>query len=105
MTVSGHLNGQDLTRAVVLWTGRGRTSWPARDDQIIITRYGDPGGRLVLAQLRDLESDFYLSKAHESVPGLSSMGDQAAAEFRQLHPEVEEEAVLAFRWCYTFDWK
>jgi hypothetical protein len=33
------------------------------------------------------------------------MGDVASREFRALHPEVSDQAIEAFAWCYTFDCK
>ncbi|WP_460704747.1 hypothetical protein [Myceligenerans halotolerans] len=59
----------------------------------------------LVQQVRDLEEDFYRSTAHMTAPDISSMGEQAAADFRAAHPGIPEEIVEAFAWCYTYDYK
>ena len=51
------------------------------------------------------EDSFYMSDARFSAPDLSSMGEQAAAEFSAIHPEISQDAVQALAWCYTYDYK
>jgi hypothetical protein len=60
------------------------------------------GGDLLNA-IEALAKDFYSSEAVHEVADLAEMGDRAAAEFRERHPEIAEDAVDALRWCYTFD--
>ena len=52
-----------------------------------------------------LEEDFYTSTAYQTVPGRAEMAAQAASEFRERHPEISSDAIEAFAWCYSFDWK
>ena len=94
-----------LTRAVVIWTGWGRTSWPDRDDEKLISEFGRDVGLDLLQAVRRLEHDFYSSDARFTVVGLALMGERAADEFRARHPEVGEGAVQALKWCYTYDFK
>jgi hypothetical protein len=92
-----------LSDAIVVWTGWDDQTWPDRDDQRVITKYGAELGPLLLDAARTLMHDFYSSDAKDTVAGLVEMGDQAATEFRARNPEVSERAVQAMRWCYTFD--
>jgi hypothetical protein len=62
-------------------------------------------GSALRRRVRALEEEFYCSKAHYEAPDLAAMGRQAAAEFHGNHPEIGEEAVRAFAWCYTYDYK
>jgi hypothetical protein len=91
--------------AVVVWSGYGSTSWPSRDEQRLIERFGSEKAADLLPQVRALENDFYGSDAHLTAPDLVSMVEVASNRFRELHPDVPEGAVLALRWCYTFDYK
>ena len=52
-----------------------------------------------------LYDEFYESDARQTAHDLVEMGSEAADRFRQLHPEIEEAAVDAFIWCYTYDYK
>lgn len=36
---------------------------------------------------------------------MDDVGPLAVADFRDLHPEVGEEAVRALAWCYAYDFK
>ncbi len=49
--------------------------------------------------------DFYKSDAWQRVRDLGAAGDEAANRFRKLHTDVDEKAVQALRWCYTYDYK
>ena len=88
-----------------MWTGWGDYSRPDRDGRRIIENFGpDEGGRL-LGLLKLLEDEFYSSDARHTVAGTAEMGDKAAADFRRIHPELDEQAVEALAWCYSFDYK
>ena len=99
------MDTQHLAHGVVRWTGYGSSAWPQRDDDALVREFGEPDGLDLLAALKTLEADFYASDAHLNAHDLRTMGDQAAAEFRAQHPDVPDEVVAAFTWCYTFDYK
>jgi hypothetical protein len=94
-----------LSKAVVVWTGRGSCSWPLRDDDRVIERFGTDRALDLLPAVRRLKDEFYESDASRTVANLVEMGDAAATRFRRLHPEVSEEAVQALAWCYAYDYK
>ncbi|MDE0547408.1 hypothetical protein [Microbacterium sp. C7(2022)] len=96
---------EELSFAVVTWTGWGRASFPARDDDLLTATFGFARAIDLLPQVHELEEDFFRSNAHITAPDLQSMGGQAADEFRSAHPEVTEDAVQALAWCYTYDYK
>lgn len=99
------MDSMTLTRAIILWTGWGRTAWPTRDESLLVKEFGPVEASRVLPEIRRLEDDFYSSDASRVAPDLVSMGRQAASEFRSAHPEIGEEAVQAFAWSYTFDFR
>lgn len=55
--------------------------------------------------LKRLEYEFYESDARHAAPGDAEMAEMAASQFRDRHPELSEEAINAFAWCYTYDYK
>jgi len=91
--------------AVVVWTGYGSTSSPKREEYRLVERFGAEMAADLLPKLRALEDDFYASDARLTAPDLVNMGTVAATRFRELHPDIPEEAVQALTWCYTFDYK
>ena len=96
---------EDVGQALVLWIGFGSAIWPRRDDDAIVAAFGPTDAPAVLETLRALESDFYASDARDVAPDLAAMGDRAARQFRDRHPEVSDQGVNALRWAYTFDHK
>jgi len=100
-----NLEDELLTRAVVVWTGWGRTPTPARDEGALVDAFGEEVGLELLLRVRALDDDFYRSNANYEAADLAAMGEQAAAEFHVNHPEVGEEGLRAFAWCYTYDFK
>jgi hypothetical protein len=94
-----------VSRAIVVWSGWGETRWPARDDARLAERFGGDVAPLLISRIRPLEDDFYSSNADVTSPAPGQMGETAASEFRARHPELSEDAVQAFAWCYTWDYK
>ena len=93
----------DLTKAVVLWTGWGTKSSPHRDDAALVQEFGEERGLDLLLMVRSLEADFYRSDAHLTEPNLRAMTARAAEDFRARHPHASAALVDALAWCYSFD--
>jgi hypothetical protein len=100
-----HAVDEDLTKAVVLWTGHGSRSWPDRDDAALVQEFGEARGLHLLVTLRSLEADFYRSDARLTESDLQAIGDRASEEFRSRHPDAPPVLVDALAWCYSFDCK
>lgn len=95
----------DISTAIVLWTGWGRTKSPSRDDALLIRECGAMQADRMLGEIRRLEDAFYSSDAHVTESDLESMGRRAADEFAAAHPEIGADAVHALAWCYTYDYR
>jgi hypothetical protein len=94
-----------VSRAIVVWTGWGKVSRPARDEARLVEEYGSDLVIALLPSIRQLEDTFYASDARFRVADLKEMGDVAADQFCKLHPEISNDAVRALAWCYTYDYK
>lgn len=98
-------SSDDISQAIVMWTGYRSESWPSRNDDRFASLIGADSAIELLPVIRRLENEFYESDAHDTVSGLGEMARAAAAEFRERHPELSDEAVDALAWCYSWDWK
>jgi hypothetical protein len=96
---------RQLDEAVVVWTGTGTKSWPARHESLLVERFGSELASELMPKVRALSDDFYRSEARLVAHDLTEMADAASQEFRRIHPEVSDEAVQALAWCYTFEYK
>jgi hypothetical protein len=94
-----------VSEAIVLWTGWGRAPWPHWDESRLVDHFGRDKARELVPVVRRLAAEFYESDARLFAADLVTMGDEAAARFRSLHPDLTEESVEALAWCYTFDYK
>ena len=96
---------ETIAQAIVEWTGWGQLPSPKRSSVRLVIRFGEVAGGGLLPLVQSLEKDFYSSHAYNVVADLEEMGCQAAREFVSRHPELPQEAAMAFAWCYRFDWK
>lgn len=99
------VDGASASRAVVIWTGYGHSSWPARDENRLVLEFGPELAADLVPRVRRLEVDFYRSDAYLTAPDLGTMAAEASEAFRALHPEISDDAVAALAWCYTYDYK
>jgi hypothetical protein len=94
-----------VSEAIVAWTGWRNHSYPAREAHLITDRLGLVAGAELLPTVLTLTDEFYESDARMTASDLVQMGNEASERFRQLHPELTDEAIEALTWCYTFDYK
>ena len=100
-----NLNSPQLIEAVRLWTGWGLSIAPSRDDLRLANHFGNEVATKLLPLIKALEEDFYSSDARFVAMNLQEMEKLASEQFKQKHPEIAQEVVKAFAWCYTFDFK
>lgn len=94
-----------VSEAIVVWTGWGETSSPARDDQRLADQIGNDAAADLLPVVRLLEEEFYGSDAGLLGSDLVEMGHAAGERFKRMYPKLSDDAVNAFTWCYTYDHK
>ena len=95
----------EISQAIVVWTGWGSTNRPVREEHQLVGHFGAERARDLLPIMRRLEDEFYESDARFTVADLAEMGDKAASRFRELHPELTQDAIEALAWCYSYDFK
>lgn len=99
------MNPEELSRAIVLYTGRGGGSpFPTRSLERLAQYFDVLEAADLANEIAHLEEEFYEVQPTD-LESLNESADRAAAVFASRHPELTEEAVDALRWCYTYDWK
>jgi hypothetical protein len=94
-----------ISDALVVWTGYGQMSWPQRDEERLARQVGPLAAADLLPIVRRLADEFYATNARYVAHDLIEMGELAAQDFKQRHPEITAAAIEALAWCYTFDYK
>lgn len=97
------MESDQVSTAIIVWTGWGRSSWPTRENDAVTRKFGHAQGSEILDRVLELANDFDRSSARFEYEDLTSMGQHAAADFRARHPDIGEDAVRALAWCYTYD--
>ena len=95
---------RQLGEAIVIRSGYGRRSFPARDDDAVVAHFGKDVADTLLPVVRQLEQEFYASEAYK-LGDLAEVERTAMQDFALKHPELSEQAVRALGWCYTYDYK
>jgi hypothetical protein len=98
------MNPDDVSEAILLYTGRGITNRPMRDLERLGARFQPERVNELRRKVRRLVAEFYLTSPRVD-ESLIESADRAAEAFRKHHPEISEEAVDALRWCFAWDWK
>jgi hypothetical protein len=94
-----------LVEAILLWTGKGYSAFPRYDDSQLINRFGGETTSKLFPIIKSLMDEFYSSDARYTAANLQEMWKMASEHFRKKHPEIPEQIVEAFAWCYTYDYK
>lgn len=94
-----------VSEAIVVWTGKGISTWPERDEQRLVDEYGSATAKILMPIVRRLHDEFYSTEARFQSMDILEIGEIAAADFRKRHPEISESAVEALAWCYMYDFK
>ena len=94
-----------LIEAVLIWTGWGRSIVPQRNDILLVNNFGAETASKLKPIIKSLEDEFYSSEARNIAANLEEMGKMAAEQFKSKHPEIPDQIVKAFAWCYTYDYK
>jgi hypothetical protein len=95
----------NLSSAVSLFIGRGKSAYPKEDVTRLIAAFGpkiaadlEPRVRGLLAELDQIKPDW---KVHDLV----GAAKWAVGKLKAQHPELDEEAVAALEWIYSWWWK
>lgn len=96
---------ENIVNAILLWSGYKTKSFPVRDDQLIIDKYGLAAGNKLLKVIKEYEEYFYKSKAYQNAKDLITMAEISKKDFLVKYPTANSLICEAFAWCYTFDYK
>src|SRR5438309_65480 len=75
-------NADEVSEAIVVWSGKGDFAWPHRDEARLVARFGEERALDLMPQVKRLEEEFYESKAYTTEPDLAAVGRTASEQFR-----------------------
>lgn len=100
---------RELSQAVIAYLGKGRSPFPRTDDEAVLAfvAEADPeaDGAAMLEQVRALVEECLGIVIDWNTHDLSQGGDEAKREMAARHPELSEDALVALRWMFTYNWR
>jgi hypothetical protein len=94
-----------LAEAFAVWTGKGVSPMPKRNDERLIAHFGARVAQDLLPVIKSLEKDFYEAAQENISMDLNDMIEAASAAFRRMHPDISEDVVKILDWCCSYDWR
>jgi len=94
-----------LAEAFAVWTGKGVSPMPNRNDERLIAHFGAKVAQDLLPILKSLEKDYYAAAQESMSADLNEMIVAASATFRRMHPDITEDVVKILDWCCSYDWR
>lgn len=94
-----------LSEAVIAYLGKGRSPFPRTDDEAVLTSVPDADAAAVLEKVHALAEECLSIRIDWSTHDLSQGGDEAKREMAARHPELSDDALVALRWAFTYNWR
>jgi hypothetical protein len=94
----------DISAAILTYEGVGRSPFPLSDSQGVIAQFGAKSTVLleeiaaIGREMDDLRPDW----SKETLIGATK---RMGATIKGLHPELDDAAVKALEWGYSYGWK
>jgi putative intracellular protease/amidase len=105
METDDHGFDRELGDAVVLYLMWGRSSFPRHDPAAVMARFGNKKGGELIARVDALIGELFAVEVAWSEHTLVSGTDLATSRIRESHPELNEEAIKALGWEFSFAWR
>ena len=93
---------EDISLAITLFIGRGFSNHPSAFPDRVVERFGTNLGDRLISAVESLLSEYWEAGFPDDST-LDEATDRASARFAELHPEISEEAVMAFDWNFSFN--
>lgn len=95
-------NRDPINRALVVYTGYGRSSFPRARTGDLAREFGEETAADLRLRILTLYTEMQLPLADEGKRTRKSVTERATEQIRQRHPELEEDGLKALAWAFAF---
>lgn len=96
---------QELSQAIITYLGKGRSSFPRTDEEAVLALEGDTESSALLEKVVALTAEMMSIEIDWSNHTLPEGGDEALRVMAGRHPELTDDALVALRWMFTYNWR
>ena len=94
-----------MNKAIVLFLGYGLTTHPDEQSQLLVNEFDLQVANEIEADIKKLHNEIENLKPDWSVHTLISAGSWLKAETQRIHPELDQLALNAIEWAFTWWWR
>ncbi len=91
-----------INEAVAIYTAFGKSPFPRARSNDLIVQYGPERGAELKLRIVALLEDLQQSMPTGEKRSRKSVTEQAIEQFRPRHPELDESALKALAWTFSF---
>ena len=99
------MNAREVCEGLCLYLGYGRSAWPCTDEAILSERFGPVRSVAVREAIKEILAALNAVETDWSVLDLPAAAQRAAQQTRERYPFLDEQALAALAWTYSFDWQ
>lgn len=96
---------EELSRAVVVWTGYGVAPFPDASEARLAQALGPTKAAEILPRVLEAESEAYRSNAAALGATLVEVEAVAREHLRAMREDLASEAIAALAWAYAFSFR
>ena len=93
-----------LSRAIIEYLAKGRSSFPKTDEAAVVAAAGDDAADMVV-RVREIVDEMMAIEVDWSESSLSEGARTARATMASQHPELSDEALDALHWMFSYSWR
>lgn len=94
-----------LNRAIVLYIGRGMSPYPKEDESRVVDHFGASQGSTLAAQVRKILEELQRMQPNWDQHDLVGASKWAVSQLKLKHEGLDDAAVAALEWIYSWWWK
>jgi len=99
------LTNDAFNEAIILFIGHGINPYPQEDGSRLLNKFGPILGPGLEVKVKKLLKEVDEFKPNWNTQSLVSAGKWAVDEIQKKHPELNQDALDAIFWTYTYGYK
>ncbi|MBD3214668.1 MAG: hypothetical protein GF311_18805 [Candidatus Lokiarchaeota archaeon] len=96
---------EDINRAIVLYVGIEKKSFPMVEEKRVFKEFGPKKGKKLLKYVDQIFHELYNIEIDWNEHSLVSATEFVCEEIAKRYPKLSESAIQALGWDYSYNWR